>query len=545
MTLSIPRTPRTRFAITFGALFALMLLRCCAFGFSYYPQLDDYIQYHNYLNWESFSLLCETVGLLASRPLAGIADYFFWGRFFSCMIIGVAIICAMYTFCTLQLQTLLRRYVPVGPLFPVVMCLFPLGMEGLYWMSASTRIVSGLFFGCLAAMAFAQWLDTGRWYWALLYLPLQILPFGFYEQSAVLSMTIVLGMALLEVLRRPRRAILALWALAAMVLYFGLLKQFSGSGVYASRTEFVLPTSSYYWETFLPEVLGQLKAAYISGGLLTCCKGLLRGLKLVFAPALLLWLAAVLVCVGLYIRVEASSPAQSASKWNRLLALLMGFLLFLAPITPFFLLANPWFSLRGTVTSFAGLALIIDTVGLTLFDRSKTGRKVYAGLSGLAAVLCVIACVSEIKDYRDTYLHDQHVASVLLEELEGLPRSTRVGVLNLPATALEDQNFHYHEHIVGCTESDWALSGLLTCQGGEEHPSVIPLPTPILYKAWNCQSRRAEQFDLMYYYEDGTLRPVTLDQIGEHEFMVYDQSGLLGHIWEDEKQIGYFELLTP
>ena len=57
--------------------------------------------------------------------------------------------------------------------------------------------------------------------------------------------------------------------------------------------------------------------------------------------------------------------------------------------------------------------------------------------------------------------------------------------------------------------------------------------------------RRPEQFDLIYFYEKGVLRPVTLDQVGEHEFMVYDTNGLLGHIWEDEKQIGYFELLTP
>ena len=32
----------------FFVLAGLLVLRYCAYGLSYYPQLDDYIQYHNY-----------------------------------------------------------------------------------------------------------------------------------------------------------------------------------------------------------------------------------------------------------------------------------------------------------------------------------------------------------------------------------------------------------------------------------------------------------------------------------------------------------------
>ena len=62
------------------------------------------------------------------------------------------------------------------------MTLLPLGMEGLYWMSASTRIVGGMFFGCLGAVAFARWLDTGRWYWLAAYLPYSFCPLGFMSR---------------------------------------------------------------------------------------------------------------------------------------------------------------------------------------------------------------------------------------------------------------------------------------------------------------------------------------------------------------------------
>ena len=59
----------------FLLLFLLLMARNCACGLEYFPQLDDYIQYHNYATAESFSALQQSTGLLASRPLAGLADY--------------------------------------------------------------------------------------------------------------------------------------------------------------------------------------------------------------------------------------------------------------------------------------------------------------------------------------------------------------------------------------------------------------------------------------------------------------------------------------
>lgn len=138
-------------------LAGLLVLRYCAFGLSYYPQLDDYIQYCNYRqSTEPFWEMALRVGLLASRPLANIADYFIWSPLFDHMLVGVALVCVLYVACVGMMWSLLRRHFPVGPVFPVVMTLLPLGMEGLYWMSASTRIVGGMFFGCLGAVAFAR-----------------------------------------------------------------------------------------------------------------------------------------------------------------------------------------------------------------------------------------------------------------------------------------------------------------------------------------------------------------------------------------------------
>ena len=127
-----------------AGLFLLLLLRACAAGPEYWPQLDDYIQLWNYPTNESFWNLNQTVGLLASRPLAGAADYFFWGRLTGFMLAGTALISAMYALAAVLLQRIIRRYFASGPVFLAVMALLPLGVEGTYWMSAANRVVTGL-----------------------------------------------------------------------------------------------------------------------------------------------------------------------------------------------------------------------------------------------------------------------------------------------------------------------------------------------------------------------------------------------------------------
>lgn len=534
----------------FALIFALFLLRYCAFGFTYYPQQDDYIQYHNYPSSSSFLALAQAVGLLASRPLAGAADFFLWGPLFDHMILAVLILSAMYTAYVLCAAGLLGRYFRVGPVFYALACFLPLGMEGLYWVSASSRVVVGLLFGVLAAWVFAKWLDTGRPLLMALYLPLQLLPFGFYEQCGVLSVTFVLGIALLEWKRHGRRVLAALWSLAAMALYLLYTKVMANSGVYSSRAGLILPITPYYWKAFFPKIIRQLGGVFAAGGALTLFKGFWRGIPL--ALQRIPWLLAALACCAalalvLGRRAEREEDGRQArARFSPGWAILAGFLLALAPLSLFFVLSEGWIPMRGASMSLVGLGLMADGFFQLLLGRLRGGwRQPCALLSGVLALIFCVACLSELKDYRDTYLCDQHVAQVVIRDLSGVSPSSRVGVLGLEETYLPDQNFFYHGHIIGCTESDWALAGLLAAVRPEPGPSVSPLHTGVMYQAWNCESNRPETFDALYYYDGDSLHPLWLEQTGEHEYTVSYASGpVLGRIWEDENRNGYFELAS-
>ncbi len=527
----------------FLLLFLLLMARNCVCGLEYFPQLDDYIQYHNYARAESFQALQQDTGLLASRPLAGLADYFLWGPMFDHMIVGVALISLLYVGTALLFWRILKRYFRLSPLFPVVMVLLPLGVEGTYWMSASTRVVVGMFLAALAAWAFLHWLDGDGVGWLPLYLTLQLLPFGFYEQAGILSVTLTVGAAMMEWLlnrRPPCRCAVSLWGVPALGLYFLVTKLLADGGVYSSRAEIILPISRYYWTVFFPDVMGQFRDVFLKGGFFTLAKGFVRGMRMIPSGLLLLVLEVLVLCVLLCAALRQQSEEEGKKRTG--VALLSGLLLGLGPISLFLVLGNPWFSLRGAVTSFPGIALMVDAFVLWLWDRLPFRRGGLAVLTAAAAFVFCVAGASEVLDYRDTNYHDWRAAHLVMDTLKahGLDGSSgRVGILNLEPSYLPNQNFFWHEHIHGCTESEWAFAGLLTAEGGENLPSVTPLPTNPMYRQWNRQANHPEGFESLFWYDGAYLYPVELERTGEDEWVIRSELGRIwGHIFE-ENGIGY------
>ena len=372
-------------------------------------------------------------------------------------------------------------------------------------------------------------------------------PFGFYEQSAVLAMTLVLGMAVLEGRRRWKRGLLALWALPAAGLYFAVTGLLSNGSVYGNRAQLFLPNQAGYWTDFFPNITGQIWTVFGPGGWATLSRGFLRGLELVCREGMFLW-AVLTVSLCLLYGWLAARKGGGEERTRTALALAVGALLAAAPLTVFLILANPWFSFRGAVTSFVGLALMADTLVVALWRRLPGKRVGPAALSALLALVFCVAGASEIWDYRDTWAADQQAARAVLDTLDrDLPEAEeraglRVGVLGLEPTFLPDQNFRWHEHIHGCTESGWAFTGLLVSLAGRDVlPSVTPLPTDPIYRPWNAQVNDPRGFDVLYYYRDGALSRVFLAEDGTGGLLVTDGQGrTLGAIRE-ENGVGRFQ----
>ena len=136
------------------------------------------------------------------------------------------------------------------------------------------------------------------------------------------------------------------------------------------------------------------------------------------------------------------------------------------------------------------------------------------------------AAVSEVHDYRETYADDQAVIAAILSATEdgtALPADGTTVLLGVEPTYLEEQNFYFHEHIHGVTESNWALSGAVRCVlGRNEFPDIVPKGSQT-----TAAELYAMDFDAVWLYDHaaGTLEPVEAVLAGDWNYDLLDAGG--------------------
>lgn len=522
-------------------LYSLVFLRYLYYGFQYFYQLDDYIQYHNYafFNQDLWGYIRD-MGMLQSRPAAGAADVFVWSNFFPFMMVAVAILAALYTMAGLLLRSVFERHFKMSWLFAVIFALLPLGFEGTYWVSASSRVVCGLFFGAWGAWSFQRYLDHGRWYALLTALVLQFVGSCFYEQALVFSVALFALLGLLNLRQHRWKCLWAGFPVLNTGLYFLLTALAPAGKLYAGRMQWMLPNSAYYFKTFLPDLLGQIKSVFWDGNWQTVGKGFLRGAEIIIQDGAV-WFALLLVglCLAFGRSITVSQKSETA-KGSLPLALAVGSLLAIAPLAPFFILGNPWFSFRGAVFSFPGLALVADVLFTALWCRWKKGWILSSAVTASIALVFCVAGISELHDYKQTTENDHRVADAIISQTDLSDSAQKIGLLGVEQSFLEDQNYFWHEHIHGVTESNWALSGLLQYKlKRKDLPTIVPLQAEEIYRAWNYEANRIDGFDLLYYYdyENNTFLLLQARQTGERSFDLYTEEGvLLGRVAEEGGQ---------
>ncbi|MFB0919879.1 MAG: hypothetical protein QMB62_03210 [Oscillospiraceae bacterium] len=522
---------RRDYIFLFLIMFGLIFVRYCYYGFNYFYQLDDYIQYHNYLAYyDDKWALIKSLGMLSARPLAGLCDLFIWSRFYGCMIAAVAVISAMYAASAVFLHKVFSKHFGTGYLFFVIFALLPLCFEGSYWVSASSRIVVGMFFASLSAYYFDLWCGEGRKRNLIIFAALQFIAFCFYEQVVLFSGALTLVIMLLNVKGRGRsRATWGFFMFANAAVYL-IITELMPTGVYGERATLFLPwQDKYYSEVFIP-LLKQLREVFISGSGATLGKGLLRGLKLLISePNALYVLVVPALCFAFYLLVK-ESRRDNISFFAELFS---GLLLTLAPLVLFFILKSPWFGMRNALTSFCGLALIFDALFDLIFGRLKSGKAAENVIVAALALLCCIASVSELHDYRETTLADTKIASAAGEAFrdENFKESDKVWLINVDPSYVTDGNLYYHEHDSGVTSSSWSIVGAISAINDMKVvPNVLPMTKE---KPYIMKKSEIEKV-MAFWYNGEDCVPVTFkdaESKDAYTWKIVDSSGkVLGEL---------------
>lgn len=498
----------------FCAFFGLLLVRYFWFGVAYYPQLDDYAQYYNNTAFgqTAWGAIAQ-MGLLKSRPLAGVLDVTVWASFWGNMAVALAIISALYVASGLLFKAALKGHFAVSRLFLVLYLLVPFAYEGVYWISASSRIVVGLFFAALAGFFIEKLVRTGKNHYVIWWLVAQLLSFGLYEQMIVFSLAYSFLLFALNWKELRKKVLLFGLSAVNIVIYVLVTSLQKGFSMYSTRMSVVLPWQDGF-STAIKACWGFFDA-WLAAVQITL-RGFVRGVPHLAS----LWVVVVAVLVYWLWRNHKGMPG----KGNVWLGLGVGALLFLAPMAPFFVLENPHVTLRNIVPSFCGMALMGDVLVSWIFKNPKVYRVVCTGV----AALFFTVSLSETYDYRYNHLQDQKLAEALVPYVS---QTEKIAILNLQPYWDVGQNKPYSDHVLSNAASDWALLGLMrnVCDTNKLAP-VMPITAPDTWGGWNREARQLQNFDRVYYYQEGSLLELTYEKTGEFNYTLYQDGVPFGKI---------------
>ena len=532
------------YVVCFVVFFLLSLFQFSYYGAKYYFQLDDYIQFYNYLQgprWETIMAL----HLFQSRPLAVLLDMYIWGPLYDHMWLAVVGLTCLMTISGVVFYAFLRRHFKTGPFFLVCYALFPMRLEGVYWCSAATRVVMVMFFCALSVWFLDSYAETKKKRHLTFFLVFQLMSFGFYEQAIPLSLALTAVTLFLRRKQLGKRSLFALFSFVNVAIYFGFCSLMSPTTGYSNRADIILPTTLYYFKILLPQVLDQFVKSMISSSIFITVKGFVRGVQILLADravAYILILIAVSLCAFFWIRrqrreerpvKEEAAEQKVRPLHNRLLYPMVGVIFTLAPSALFLFLSVPWICVRSTALSFVGLAILCDwLLGVLVLLFKRHQQAAYATLSAALMLVFLTASVSELHDYKGTYENDQRVLAAIESVYD--PALSNVAFLGVEPSYLEDQNYFYHEHIHGVTESWWALSGALAAYSTSGSYTATPIRTEGNLYSSSANLDMTTYDDFYYIDKEFNIYHINMEMEDEIPTFYFDDGTLLGHFESSE-----------
>ena len=438
--------------ITALVFFAALVLKYIILGFRYYPILDDFIQYGGYPLYNDLKYVYLGIGTISARPFATLLDPVLWGSMWQSMWLALVIITVLHFAAVYLLSDTLERLgYKLSPIFWLIMLFLPIGAEGAYWISASSRIIMGLFFAALSFYFLARALSENKKNLYILFIVTHFLSYGFYEPVAVLSATGVF----LIVLKNKEQIKTKWWILSIPVLcmlslltYNLLAADIGAIGSRASGFSF----SGIFGK--IKDALYQLARIFTKGLYKSTLLGFFDGAKVVAKKGVLggVW---IILAAVLSVLLAKTGAKDKETKPKREL-FFCGLVLFAAPLAPNLLVSTVWLPYRAVFISFLGLALMAEPLFKLIFRKNNI-----AGIAcGLILFVFLFANVNEYDTYKRVSEYDTCVAQNISEQLDSEVMSGKKNaVLILESGADIYQVDFYKDHVKSVLEADWSLTG--------------------------------------------------------------------------------------
>ncbi|MCR4435310.1 MAG: hypothetical protein QHH06_08220 [Clostridiales bacterium] len=442
------------------AVFALIITKYAYYGYKYYPMVDDNNMYGIYRMYSNaFHDVLIQYHTYMTRPFAALLDPYLWAKFWDNLGIALFIMTVLHFFiCVLVYKVFEKCGLSIG--FPAIalLALLPFGSEATYWLSASTRIVVGLFFAALSFYMLCLYIESrGRAKRQAAYLVLffltHLVSLGFYEQVVALSFfaAIPVFAAKWKQLESKWVVVLPLINIGAVALWYKLFSHQGNladrgqlvEGNYLAHTRQVVKAVGEVWQKSLSDLAG----TSFPKGLETAVSN---------GSYLFLLLMGILSLAAFFISIREKRNTDSRAA---VMKLLLGGYLFAVPFAPFFITSIVWICNRNLFPSFIGLGLMLEAV-LDLIPRNKALTFIKGSAVGFLVFIFLAANIYELTYYRSIGLMDREITSGIARTpaaSDYLNGKKPLILFNAKASYIDSTA----KRIGNCTGADWSLTGAI------------------------------------------------------------------------------------
>ncbi|WP_027416549.1 glucosyltransferase domain-containing protein [Aneurinibacillus terranovensis] len=468
------KTERQPISFLFWIVFAVAIgLKYGYANFHYYPVLDDWLQYGAYQLYENPIQIFLHYSY-HTRPLASLFDVTLWGKFWPDLTIPFVIITILHiASCYLLYRTFSKVNRSIGIPAAIILGLMPLGNEATYWLSASSRLVVGMFFMLLSLYLLAASLEKrkkalylgGFWFF-------QLVSFAFYEQ--IIAMGFVCSLLIMLWKRKQIRWQAYMIPILNLLVIGGYYVLFKAGGNAAERGHTV--KGNEFWG-HIGYVFHQFYDISVWTHSFYYRNSLPKGLMLLLGSKSYVYLVAIVVVSFVCGWFAWHTSRKTAGMQKPLWKIIAGILLAVLPLAPFFLITDTGLALRNVFPSMIGLALLFDGIFDWLGQTAVT-RLLYGIITGTLTFAFIVPGVTDIVEYKKVSEADRYVA----EQIVAVGKQEHKLNGNIPAylfgaeSYLVPESAPFLNHIKNVTDSEWALTGAVRAAGRNRNFQMI---TPV------------------------------------------------------------------
>lgn len=406
----------------------LLILRNLIFG--YFPILDDHIQYSAYSLYTKKYVLF-TVGTIYKRPGAAVFDLFVWQS--PGMNISMICITVMLVFSVFMLKEVFKtENINIG-IFTVVFVLFcPLNFESVYWLSASSRIVTGMFFCALSLyiIAFTNRKTSVFAFWFF-----NLLSYLFYEQTLIFSFVTTVFFLFFKNKKLTAIPILNLILTGAYYILCAPFDRFSDRAKIGIKIFPHIKSLAEIFFSVLPKMI--FKSKYLI-------------------------LSIIIFAVSIFVLHKFRKENQH----KNFCAIIYALLIFVCPFAPYFILKNSYLSIRSTFFAVTALGIFLDNIALS--------KRTANAVSALVLSLFLAGSASEFFEYKSVYETDKTICENIINS--HLIEDNKTYYLIGAKRMYNDINAPFAEHILNVTQADWSLTSAVRAYSRNKNVKrIIPV----------------------------------------------------------------------